>query len=353
MTELEQYRFIKAAKVLKNGVPAATFARTSSGGTVFSYLPGYAGPPIAFSLPIEKIPVETLGGALPPFFAGLLPEGHRLSVLRRAIKTSADDELSLLLAIGHDLPGDVQVIAESETPSENTARITQPTSTLSFRELTESVDRTGIAGVQTKASASMINTPVSTSTEHAILKIDPAEYPHLVLNEALHLQQARMLKIPVSDHRIVHDRDGIPGLWVTRYDRIGDQRLAMEDATQVMGIYPSKKYSVETEDVVHALVSRCAAPMIATRNLYLQFLYAWLTGNGDLHAKNVSVLRSTNGRWEIAPMRCTTFLVQLCTAISVLHSQSVGEHESYEETIGSNSRPISAFQFLPQKAASN
>ena len=30
--------------------------------------------------------------------------------------------------------------------------------------------------------------------------------------------------------------------------------------------------------------------------LYLQFLFAWLTGNGDLHAKNVSILRPSQGR---------------------------------------------------------
>jgi len=36
-------------------------------------------------------------GALPSYFSGLLPEGRRLGALRRAVKTSADDELSLLL----------------------------------------------------------------------------------------------------------------------------------------------------------------------------------------------------------------------------------------------------------------
>ena len=32
-------------------------------------------------------------------FAGLLPEGRRLGALRRAVKTSADDDLTLLLAV--------------------------------------------------------------------------------------------------------------------------------------------------------------------------------------------------------------------------------------------------------------
>jgi serine/threonine-protein kinase HipA len=41
---------------------------------------------------------------------------------------------------------------------------------------------------------------------------------------------------------------------------------------------------------------------VATRNLYLQFAFAWLAGNGDLHAKNVSVLRSAGGAWTVAPV---------------------------------------------------
>lgn len=40
---------------------------------------------------------------------------------------------------------------------------------------------------------------------------------------------------------------------------------------------------------------------MASRNLFLQFLFAWISGNGDLHAKNASILMGQNG-WEITPM---------------------------------------------------
>lgn len=43
------------------------------------------------------------------------------------------------------------------------------------------------------------------------------------------------------------------------------------------------------------------AGLVTRRNLFIQFLFAWLTGNGDLHAKNVSLLES-KGRWGVAPM---------------------------------------------------
>jgi serine/threonine-protein kinase HipA len=38
------------------------------------------------------------------------------------------------------------------------------------------------------------------------------------------------------------------------------------------------------------------------RNLYLRFVFAWLTGSGDLHAKNVSVLGNRHGGFTIAPV---------------------------------------------------
>src|SRR5438552_2279477 len=53
-------------------------------------------PAVATTLPVTPEPLVRTGGAVPAYFAGLLPEGRRLGALRRAVKTSADDELSLL-----------------------------------------------------------------------------------------------------------------------------------------------------------------------------------------------------------------------------------------------------------------
>lgn len=40
---------------------------------------------------------------------------------------------------------------------------------------------------------------------------------------------------------------------------------------------------------------------MALRDIYRQLCFAWLTGNGDLHAKNLSVIGSIDGEWRIAP----------------------------------------------------
>lgn len=93
---------------------------------------------------------------------------------------------------------------------------------------------------------------------------------------------------------------------VLRFDRVrageGWSRLPVEDAAQVMGLPPAAKYNVASEDAAVALARACKAPMVALRSLYLQFVFAWLTGNGDLHAKNISVLGDRCGDFAAAPV---------------------------------------------------
>ena len=101
----------------------------------------------------------------------MLPEGHRLTVLRSALKTSLDDELTLLLAVGSDLPGDVQVVPAGELPQEQEPLAdTTESGTLDFDALARAVDLTGIPGVQNKASASMRSAPLSTAGARYILR---------------------------------------------------------------------------------------------------------------------------------------------------------------------------------------
>ncbi|MGL4176106.1 MAG: type II toxin-antitoxin system HipA family toxin [Dermatophilaceae bacterium] len=301
---------VSDADVYKQGTLAARLQRRP-GEVVFSYDPEYltAGlPAVATSLPLTPEPVVVRAGGVPPYFAGLLPEGRRLSGLRRAVKTSADDELGLLLAVGRDPVGDVQVVPSGERPEVGEPLITveRDFSEVSFGDiLTESgvVDPTALAGVQDKASARMISVPVGMGSGRFVLKVDPPEYPHVVANEAYFIGVASRGGIPTVRARTVRDRTGRPGLLV---DRVagpdgGVDSLAVEDGTQVLGLYPADKYRVTTEELLDGLAHRCAARPIALRDLFRQVVYAWVTGNGDVHAKNVSILSSPTGEWRIAP----------------------------------------------------
>jgi len=300
------------ADVLKAGRLAAHLTRVDS-GVEFTYTSDWlrnAGPAVATTLPVVADPVVTAGGAVPAYFAGLLPEGRRLSALRRAVKTSADDDLSLLLAVGTDPVGDVQVVPEGGSPERVGAHLTVASfEDVRFAEILAdldiSVDRTSLAGVQAKVSLAMINVSVTAGGSSWILKLDPPEYPHLVANEAFFLARSARSRITTVSSAVRTDATGRAGLVVERFDRSGtaeDREVyAVEDGCQVRGRYPAAKYVGSLEDTLGALARVCAAPRPAALEFLRQATFAYLTGNGDAHAKNFSVLADGRGRFAPAP----------------------------------------------------
>jgi serine/threonine-protein kinase HipA len=305
--------FHRIADVYKQGVLAARIER-HEGGTKFSYLPRYlesGGPAVATTLPLTNEAVFTPSGAVPPYFTGLLPEGRRLNSLRRAVKASADDELALLMGAGGDAVGDVQTVPHGEPPTEGgSAVVLDSKLPLDFDALLGDsglIDPVALAGVQDKLSAGMISLPVAQAGKRFILKLNAPEFPFVVENEFLMFRYARKLRIPVSAVQLVHDVGRRAGLLVERFDRLTGAdgtalRLAVEDGAQVLGLYPADKYSVPFGEVCLALAAHCSAPLPALRNLALQLAFAWLSGNGDLHAKNVSIVQSPQGEYTIAPV---------------------------------------------------
>lgn len=309
---------VDSADVYKAGRLAATLSRTAE-GVYFAYLPDYLAThnalPVSSTLPLTDQPRITAAGAVPPYFAGLLPEGRRLTNLRQTVKTSADDELSLLVAVGADPIGDVQVFASGtlepgETPrkAEAVLAVEKDFNSIRFAELLQDagiIDPIGIAGVQDKVSARMLSLPVSRAHEQYILKLNPPEFPHVVENEAFFIALARRAGIPSVEATLVRDADSRAGLLVTRFDRITHEgvptRLAVEDACQAQDLWPADKYNTTSERSAHALIELCASRAIAARDIYRQLVFAWLTGNGDVHAKNISALTSPDGETRIAP----------------------------------------------------
>lgn len=304
---------VEVADVYKAGTLAATLTRFP-GRVEFRYTEDYLAsglPAVATTLPVTAEPVVTTFGAVPPFFAGLLPEGRRLSSLRRAAKASADDELALLLLVGSDTVGDVQIVPSGDkpTPADALVQVARTWSEVRFADVLSDagvVDPVALPGVQDKASARMMSVPVGRAGERYLLKIDPPEYPLVVANEAFFLSLARELGIHCAQATLVHDVDRRPGLLVRRFDRVALPKgetaaLACEDACQVLGRWPADKYRPSAEEVVVALAGRCAAQRLALRSLFQQLCFAWLTGNGDVHAKNLSILATADGEWRIAP----------------------------------------------------
>ncbi len=310
-------RSVDSADVYKNGRRAATLRRTPH-GVAFEYLSDYLNDPqasaVATTLAKSATPFETHSpGAVPSFFAGLLPEGRRLHALRRAVKTSADDEFTLLLEVGADTIGDIQVIASGATIQQQPASLEiDDWATTNFADLyaqltgeSLSFERSGISGVQIKASARMIAMPLKRHGQQCIVKLEPPEFRHLVANEAFFLKAAQECGIRCANATVVHDALGRSALAVERFDRRVDDHgnvdmVAQEDACQVLARYPADKYNVSYEAIGTALSNQTGAPIVAVLDLMRQIAFAYLTGNGDAHAKNFSI-GIVDNEWRVTP----------------------------------------------------
>jgi serine/threonine-protein kinase HipA len=314
VTNLAELRQVKRAEVYKAGRKAATLTRTKE-GVRFEYEPAWVNnheQAIATTLPVTLEPLIRPGGSVPAYFEGLLPEGRRLDVLISQIKTSSDDELSLLMAIGADAVGDVQIIPEGLLPESVSSRVeVKDFAEIDFVELQNELgtraERVGLAGVQDKVSANIVSVQIAKRARRYILKLNPPKFPHVVENEELFLRCAQKSGIKTASAKIVFDKNGVSGLLVERFDRIPDggseypSALAMEDGCQVQGLPPADKYLVPTDQVFNALAAECQAPLPAARILLTQLVFAYLSGNGDAHAKNFSILQSRAGEWRVAP----------------------------------------------------
>jgi serine/threonine-protein kinase HipA len=266
---------------------------------------------VSWSLPITaEYPVITTGGAVPPFFAGLLPEGVRLGVATSSTKTSTDDHLTLLLAIGADTIGNVRVLPAGSAPPQNPPMFVPERDSdfrAVFQRLTGSVeaDPVGLSGVQPKVSAAVWSTPANTKLGPAILKLNPPTgYPRLVENEHFFMRMAVDCGLRTARTRMLHDDEGRSALLVDRFDRKGNVRIPQEDACQVANLYPASKYRIHTETAISTLADACARGSGSRAAAILELLrvvvFSWLIGNGDLHGKNLSIF-APEGFWQPTP----------------------------------------------------
>lgn len=260
---------------------------------------------IAVHLPYSRRTTEVHGVNLHPYFAGLLPEGLRLRALVRRTKTSEDDLLGLLLASGADCIGDLSVVPRDRppleaVPSADVQRLEEEDfGELLRRSLAYGADRMepSLPGVQEKISAGVISFPLRArkGPRACILKLNPPDKPSLVQNEEFFLRMAADCGLAVAPAKLVRDRRGTAGLLVERFDRRVDSatgRLAalhQEDACQFLDRYPADKYRLSCAEIAEGL-SVCSAPVVEVARFIRLVAFSYLIGNGDLHAKNVSIL---------------------------------------------------------------
>lgn len=270
----------------------------------------------SYCIPKNTPNIVITGDNLPPFFAGLLPEGRRLNALINKIKTSKDDLFSLFAAVGSDCIGDITI----ENISHNGLKTYPPLNSVDFYSYFDALidpertifDDKSLAGVQEKISASMISIPIRIAKKNKeyILKLNPKDKENLIHNELQCLELAKKCGFSVANAKIIYDKNNNPGLLVERFDRVPRHKLHQEDACQFLNRYPADKYRITIGQIADALINITEAPQIEILNLLSQYAFSYLICNGDLHAKNISLQTLEDGTITLTPLYDL-----ICTAI--------------------------------------
>ncbi len=307
---------ISELKIMRGDLTAGILRRNNS-GCEFEFAKDFllqsSFPGISSSMPKTATLLKNSGVNLFPFFAGLLPEGLRLKALTRNLKTSEDDLFSILAATGNQTTGDVYAdIGRANDKIE----IPRPREINFYEFFLQTIagdansDDHLIAGVQEKISASMISFPLNIARKDSmyILKLNPADKPYLVENEHHCMELARKCGVEAAKTKLVKDKSGNHGLLVTRFDRTWSEEKKsflmhhLEDACQLLDKYPAEKYRISLNNILEGIEKHVPASKVAALRLIQLYAFSYLIGNGDLHAKNISlIIKSGCGIAEIAP----------------------------------------------------
>lgn len=297
---------------------------------------------LSSELPLSRGPAHGLavsyeGPRMPAFFENLLPEGWTETRIAKTHQIDPNDTVSMLastrkylsnltlrplnipedelrldahsIRLGDIAPDPTDAIAATEHIEND------PDTNVFWKELKER-GAVGLSGIQPKLPVSLTlesgNPTVRigdlrTSCTH-ILKFQSPHYPALVENEWATMELARRTGLRTSPVRIIKfaEDSSFQGnsLIVERYDIPSRSSLEkepsridlvlQEDACSLLLLQRNDKYKTSVERIADALKKAELPIALGTPGMWRlieHVAFSWLVGNGDLHAKNISVVR--------------------------------------------------------------
>lgn len=134
-----------------------------------------------------------------------------------------------------------------------------------------------------------------------ILKPPTDNYPHLPEVEDLTMHLAAIAKINTVPHSLIRLQSGSLAYITKRIDRQKNGKLHMEDMCQLTERLTEDKYRGSYEQIAKAILKYAANPVLDVINFFEQVLFAYLTGNADMHLKNFSLINSPGLGYQLAP----------------------------------------------------
>lgn len=246
------------------------------------------------------------------FFGGILPEASKRERIAKNLGISKENAFAMLAEIGGECAGAVSFLLEGQALSKNNP---------SYRALSEGDlqailndlprhpllageegIRLSLAGAQDKITLHCVgdcfSIPLNGAPSTHILKPGIERFEDTVMNEAVCMQLAKAIGLPVADVSILQVGE-TKVLSVTRFDRHMDcngntARLHQEDFCQALGIVSEMKYQseggVSLKQAFNLLRAVSSVPAIDLQNLLDAVIFNFFIGNNDAHGKNFSLL---------------------------------------------------------------
>jgi serine/threonine-protein kinase HipA len=131
---------------------------------------------------------------------------------------------------------------------------------------------------------------------HILKPAGTADYVALPVVEGLCLELGREAGFDVPMFAMIDMPAGLPpALVVERFDirlNVRDRRLlAMEDFCSLLELPPSAKYEGTIERMARALRPLSTEPRGDMETLFSRAVFAWLIADGDMHLKNLALLK--------------------------------------------------------------
>jgi serine/threonine-protein kinase HipA len=279
-------------------------------------------PLLCLSLPLRDEPFPQ--GVVRAFLDGLLPEGEARRAVAREFGVRENDTFGLIQALGRDCAGALVIQPVDEpAPAQPTTRTAEHLSDADIATLVANLRsaplgaggrvRISLAGVQEKLLLTRMpdgawGRPVDNTPSTHILKPEIAAFPNTVENEAFCMRVAKHLGLdvaPVTTTAVL----GRKLIVVERYDRVvhddgSVERIHQEDLCQAAGVPPNRKYQEDGGPSLGRVASivQAAANPDSIETLLRAVTLNVLIGNGDAHAKNVSLLHEPSGALRLAPL---------------------------------------------------
>ncbi|MGC2221564.1 MAG: HipA domain-containing protein [Methylocella sp.] len=267
---------------------------------------------------------QTTPGKLPPFIVSLLPEGWLETVLKdkdeRSLLRSGKRYMSNITIVEQQsdlatLPPDILLTRLEKYTADGafTGHYAGPGRSdieenfeRNLAHIYESADTPRLSGVQIKAPMYLdADGTLSPSTgkpfTHILKPAATGGYDALPIIEWLDMALGKAAGFATPDTALVAMPDGMPpALIVERFDireSLNDSRmLALEDFCSVLELPTQDKYKGTMERLARAIRPLSTAPEEDLLIVLKRALFAWLIADGDMHLKNIALLKIAEPR---------------------------------------------------------